>query len=46
MAAQRKALDIQLALTEYELENQQTLFDRGLTQAAKAHRSAAERPDR
>ena len=35
LAAQRRALDIQLALTEDELKNQQTLFDRGLTQAAK-----------
>ncbi|MGB0686501.1 MAG: HlyD family type I secretion periplasmic adaptor subunit [Paracoccaceae bacterium] len=35
LAAQRRALGIQLALTEDELKNQQTLFDRGLTQAAK-----------
>jgi len=35
MAAQQTALGIQLELTEDELKNQQTLFDRGLTQAAK-----------
>ena len=35
LAAQQTALSIQLELTEEELTNQQTLFDRGLAQAAK-----------
>ena len=35
LAAQQTALGIQLELTEEELKNQQTLFDRGLAQAAK-----------
>ena len=35
LSAQQTAVGIQLELTEEELKNQQTLFDRGLAQAAK-----------
>ena len=35
LTAQQTALSIQLELTEEELKNQQTLFDRGLAQATK-----------